>query len=157
MQELQRSPEQAFQRVQQWRGVRNRDGQKRSFFSSDRHAVSPAAQPLSRRITTNKNRLAMANVGYARVSTEEQNLDMQRFALRAGGCERIFEDLGVSAIAERRLGFDAALETLKPGDVFVVWKLDRAFRSLKQSIHTLERFENQGIAFRSLTEYIDTS
>lgn len=99
----------------------------------------------------------MANVGYARVSTEEQNLDMQLFALRASGCETIFEDWGVSAIAEQRPGFDAAIEALKPGDVLTVWKLDRAFRSLKQSIHTMEHLETRGVAFRSLTDPIDTS
>ncbi len=99
----------------------------------------------------------MANVGYARVSTEEQNLDMQLAALRESGCERIFEDWGVSAIAERRPGFEAALEVLNPGDVLTVWKFDRAFRSLKQSLQTMELLEKRGIGFRSLTDPIDTS
>jgi len=99
----------------------------------------------------------MPLISYARVSREEQNLDLQRFALKAAGCELIFEDGGVSAIAERRPGFEAALAALRPGDTFVVWKLDRAFRSLKNALHTLERFEKQGISFRSLTEHIDTS
>lgn len=99
----------------------------------------------------------MTITGYARVSTEEQNLDLQKHALAAAGCGRIFEDHGVSAIAERRPGFEAAIAALKPGDIFVIWKMDRAFRSLKQALVTLEYFEKKEVAFRSLTEHIDTS
>jgi DNA invertase Pin-like site-specific DNA recombinase len=138
--------------------VRDGDGQKRSFSSSDRHAVGAiGATPVEKESDEQESRLAMANVGYARVSKDEQNLDMQLFALRAAGCETIYEDVGVSAIAERRPGFESAVAALKPGDVFMIWKLDRAFRSLKQSIQALELFDKQGLAFRSLTEHIDTS
>lgn len=99
----------------------------------------------------------MTNVGYARVSKDDQNLDVQLYALRENGCERIFEDWGVSAIADRRPGFDAVLNMLKPGDVLTVWKLDRAFRSLKDSIQTMEWLEKRGVGFRSLSDPIDTS
>lgn len=148
----------ALSRSRREQGSRNRDGQKGSFSSSGRDAVGLIGEtPVVKENDEQETRSAMANVGYARVSTEEQNLDLQILALRASGCERIFEDRGVSAIAEPRPGFDAALETLNPGDVFVVWKLDRAFRSLKQSIHILECLEKRGVAFRSLTDPIDTS
>lgn len=99
----------------------------------------------------------MAIIGFARVSTFEQHLDLQRDALRAAGCERIFEDLGVSAIAKHRPGFEGALAALSPGDTFVIWKMDRAFRSLRQALETMEHFQRDRIAFRSLTEHIDTS
>ncbi|HEY0939242.1 MAG TPA: recombinase family protein [Steroidobacter sp.] len=99
----------------------------------------------------------MAIIGYARISTSEQHLDLQRDALRAAGCARIYEDLGVSAIAKRRPGFEGALAALRSGDTFVIWKMDRAFRSLRQALETMERFQRDSIAFRSLTEHIDTS
>jgi len=99
----------------------------------------------------------MAIIGYARVSTDEQDLELQRAALRAAGCERIFEDHGVSAAASKRPGFEAALASLEPEDTLVVWKLDRAFRKLKQSLDTLEEFEARGIYFYATTERIDTT
>lgn len=114
----------------------------------------PAATSESGR---GKDRQDMTVSGYARVSTEEQNLDLQLHALSAAGCERIFKDQGVSAIAERRPGFEEAIAALRSGDTFVIWKMDRAFRSLRQALATLEHFEAQGIKFRSLTEHIDTS
>jgi len=99
----------------------------------------------------------MAIIGYARVSTEEQNLDLQIDALKAVGCDQIFKDHGISAIAKKRLGFDQAMQTLKDGDTFVIWKLDRAFRSLHHALDMLEIFEKRQIAFRSLTNQIDTT
>lgn len=99
----------------------------------------------------------MTTIGYARVSTEEQNIDLQRFALKAARCNKIFVDDGVSAVAKKRPAFEAALAELRPGDTFVVWKLDRAFRSLRQALDTLDRFHASDIVFRSLTEHIDTS
>ncbi len=99
----------------------------------------------------------MALIGYARVSTAEQNLDLQRDALVQAGCTPIFEDEGVSAIAKQRPGFEQALDALKAGDVLVVWKMDRAFRSLKNALDTLEAFESRGVEFRCLTEAIDTT
>jgi len=99
----------------------------------------------------------MKTIGYARVSKDEQLLDLQLVALRAAQCRHIYRDDGVSAAASRRPGFEAALHSLKPGDTFVIWKVDRAFRSLKQALETMEYFARQGIAFRSLTEHVDTS
>ena len=96
-------------------------------------------------------------IGYARVSTDDQHLDLQLNALTLAGCDPIFEDRGVSATAKRRPGFERALSGLQAGDVFVVWKMDRAFRSLKNALDILEEFENRAVAFRCLTENIDTS
>ncbi|MCP5244906.1 MAG: recombinase family protein [Burkholderiales bacterium] len=96
-------------------------------------------------------------IGYARVSTEDQHLDLQLNALQLAGCNAIFEDRGVSATAKQRPGFEQALFSLQAGDVFVVWKMDRAFRSLKNALDILEEFENRDVAFRCLTENIDTS
>lgn len=70
---------------------------------------------------------------------------------------RIFEDEGISAVARVRPGFKLATEMLCPGDTFVVWKMDRAFRSLRNALDTLEEFEKRGIEFRSLTEQIDST
>lgn len=96
-------------------------------------------------------------IGYARISTEDQHLDLQLNALKLTGCSVIFEDRGVSATAKQRPGFEKALSYLQTGDVFVVWKMDRAFRSLKNALNILEEFENRAIEFRCLTEDIDTT
>lgn len=96
-------------------------------------------------------------IGYARVSTEEQNLALQRDALQSFGCEAIFEDHGISAVAKRRPGFDDALAALTPGDTFVIWKMDRAFRSLRNALDLLEDLEARGVEFVSLTDMIDTT
>jgi len=99
----------------------------------------------------------MAFVGYARVSTDEQNLDLQRNALQDARCDLVFEDDGYSAIDTHRPGFALALDALNTGDVLVVWKMDRAFRSLKNALDTLEVFEAKGFELRCLTEPIDTT
>ena len=96
-------------------------------------------------------------IGYARVSTEDQHLDLQIDALKLAGCSSIFEDHGLSATAKRRPGFEQALASLQAGGIFVVWKMDRAFRSLKNALDILEEFENRAIEFRCLTEDIDTT
>lgn len=99
----------------------------------------------------------MALIGYARVSTGEQNLNLQRDALKAAGCTAIFEDCGISAVGKTRPGFDKALLTLERGDHFIIWKMDRAFRSLRHALDLLELFETRGIEFCSLTDQIDTT
>ncbi|MCR9196587.1 MAG: recombinase family protein [Hyphomonas sp.] len=96
------------------------------------------------------------NIGYARVSTDEQNLNLQIDALTAAGCDRIFRDEGVSATAKSRPQFTAALNALEPGDRLVIWKMDRAFRSLLDALKVLDGLEQRGNAFHSLTEAIDT-
>lgn len=95
-------------------------------------------------------------IGYTRISTEEQNPDLQRRSLEGAGCERIFEDQ-VSATASRRPGLDQALASLGEGDVLVVWRLDRLGRSLPHLIETINRIGDKGAGFRSLTESIDTT
>lgn len=96
------------------------------------------------------------NIGYARVSTEEQNLDLQRAALTQAGCEPVFEDQ-VSGMALQRPGLDQALARLGAGDILVVWRLDRLGRSLPHLIETIRLIGDRGAGFRSLTESIDTT
>ena len=96
-------------------------------------------------------------IGYARVSTDEQNLDLQRAALEAAGCERVFEDFGISGTDFTRPGLAAALAALGPGDVLAVWKLDRLGRSLGQLITMIDRLGKAGAGFQSLSEAIDTT
>lgn len=97
-------------------------------------------------------------IGYARVSTQEQNLDLQINALHAAGCKKIFTEKASGAQRDRPQ-LKAALEYMRANedDTLVVWKLDRLARSLRQLIDTVEKLEKQGIAFKSLTEAIDTS
>lgn len=95
-------------------------------------------------------------VGYARVSTEDQNPDLQLKALKATGCKKVFVEKASGALRERP-ELSAALEYARKGDMLVVWKLDRLARSLKQLIETIESLETRKIGFRSLTEAIDTT
>lgn len=96
-------------------------------------------------------------IGYARVSTEEQNLNLQVDALEESGCERIFKDEGISGATNHRKGFEEALKAIKPGDTLMVWKLDRLGRSLQHLISVIENLGANGIGFRSLSEAIDTT
>ena len=96
-------------------------------------------------------------IGYARVSTDEQHLDLQLDALKEAGCTRIFTDQGISAVSRKREGFENALCRLKAGDVLVIWKMDRAFRSLRHALDVLEDLEARGVEFSSLTDHIDTT
>lgn len=98
-------------------------------------------------------------IGYARVSTEEQNLDLQVEALTAAGCDRIITDRAKSGAtaAQNRTGFSEAMDLLGKGDLLVVWKLDRVGRSIADLIHLLKLFGDRGIEFRSLTDGIDTT
>ena len=95
-------------------------------------------------------------IGYARVSTQEQNPELQTDALKAADCERIFTEKASGAQRDRP-ELTAALSHLRAGDALVVWKLDRLARSLKQLIETVEALAQLGIGFVSLTEAIDTS
>jgi DNA invertase Pin-like site-specific DNA recombinase len=95
-------------------------------------------------------------IGYARVSTHEQNLDLQRDALKAAGCQKIIEDTA-SGGKVRRDGLERARELLRTGDVLVVWRLDRLGRSLKHLIELMGELEGEGIGFQSVTEAIDTT
>lgn len=95
-------------------------------------------------------------IGYARVSTRDQNLDLQVAALKAAGCEQIFTDKASGASADRK-GLDAALSHSRQGDAFVVWKLDRLGRSVKHLVDFVGRLQERGIDFVSLTDGIDTA
>ncbi len=99
----------------------------------------------------------MSLVGYARVSTHDQNPALQLDALRLAGCAKIFEDRGVSGAKTDRSGLAAALSYVRDGDVLVVWKLDRLGRSMPHLVETVGALENRGIGLRSLTEAIDTT
>ncbi len=101
-------------------------------------------------------RAAMALIGYARVSTAEQDTALQTDALHKAGCERVFEDTASGAKADRP-GLADVLAYLRDGDVLVVWRLDRLGRSLPHLIETVGKLEARGVGFRSLTENIDTT
>jgi DNA invertase Pin-like site-specific DNA recombinase len=94
-------------------------------------------------------------IGYARVSTLEQNLDLQIDALEKAGCEKIFTDK--MSGAKTRPGLDEALTFLRPGDVLVVWKLDRLGRRTVKLIQLIEELKERGIGFKSLSNAIDTT
>jgi DNA invertase Pin-like site-specific DNA recombinase len=96
------------------------------------------------------------NIGYARVSTQDQTLNLQKDALEKAGCKKIFTDTASGAKAERK-GLDEALEYLREGDTLVVWRLDRLGRSLKHLIETISQLDTRKIGFKSLTENIDTT
>ena len=94
-------------------------------------------------------------IGYARVSTQDQNLEMQTGALHKAGCKKIFEDRASGSRAER-LGLAHARESLRAGDTLVVWKLDRLGRSVKHLVDLVGELQEQGVQFKSLTDSIDT-
>jgi DNA invertase Pin-like site-specific DNA recombinase len=97
-------------------------------------------------------------IGYARVSKNEQNLDLQRDALIKAGCREkdIFTDK-ITGTKQERNGLTQALTHLREGDTFVVWRLDRLGRSLKHLIETVTNLHVRNIAFQSITEHIDTA
>jgi DNA invertase Pin-like site-specific DNA recombinase len=94
--------------------------------------------------------------GYARVSTDDQNADMQHAALKRDRCRKIFTDDGLSGATTKRPSLLRCLKTLQRGDTLVVWKLDRLGRSLRDLIAMLDDLRERGVKFRSLTEQIDT-
>jgi DNA invertase Pin-like site-specific DNA recombinase len=94
-------------------------------------------------------------IGYVRVSTNDQNTDLQRNALVSAGCEQIFEDK-ISGKSTDRPGLKKAMKALKAGDSLVVWKLDRLGRSVRHLIGLIEDLKGKGVHFRSLTDSIDT-
>lgn len=95
-------------------------------------------------------------IGYARVSTQDQTLDLQKDALENIGCSKIFTDT-ISGAQTERSGLTEALEYVRAGDSLVVWKLDRLGRSLKHLIETITNLNNRKIGFQSITENIDTT
>ncbi|EJI5073158.1 recombinase family protein [Salmonella enterica] len=98
----------------------------------------------------------MAKIGYIRVSTNDQNTDLQRNALISAECEQIFDDK-MSGTKANRPGLKRALKALKTGDTLVVWKLDRLGRSVKNLVGLISELHERKIHFQSLTDSIDTS
>jgi DNA invertase Pin-like site-specific DNA recombinase len=94
-------------------------------------------------------------IGYARVSTQDQNLDLQIDALTKAGCKKLFDDK-ISGSSKERPGLTKALEMLREGDTLVVWKLDRLGRSVKNLVDLVSDLHKQGVQFKSLTDAIDT-
>lgn len=95
-------------------------------------------------------------IGYARVSTSDQSLNLQKDALQVAGCGQLFTDV-VSGVRAERPGLGAALQACRPGDILVVWKLDRLGRSLPDLVQTIGKLAERGIGFQSLQEQIDTT
>lgn len=99
----------------------------------------------------------MGSIGYARVSTADQNSDLQYAALKAAGCQTIFTDHGVSGSRARRPELDRMLGHLRDGDEVVVWKLDRLGRNTRHLLALIDDLERRGVHFRSVTEGISTT
>lgn len=95
-------------------------------------------------------------IGYARVSTQDQSPALQTDALSAAGCEEVFQDKATGATRERP-ELTACIRSLRAGDTLVVWKLDRLARSLKDLVEIVDDLQKRNVAFRSLTEAIDTT
>jgi DNA invertase Pin-like site-specific DNA recombinase len=95
-------------------------------------------------------------IGYARVSTQDQNLDLQIDALTQAGCKKLFQEK-MSGSRAARPEFSKALEALREGDTLVVWKLDRLGRSVKNLVDLVGELHKQGVQFKSLTDAIDTA
>jgi DNA invertase Pin-like site-specific DNA recombinase len=96
-------------------------------------------------------------IGYARVSTEDQNLDLQIAALNAAGCSRLFSDHGISGSQFSRPGLKSALDALSAGDTLVVWRLDRLGRTLRKLVELIDELGARNVEFFSLTECINTT
>lgn len=117
-------------------------------------------EPVLRELLANPAGVALPDgvlIGYARVSTEDQRLDMQLDALRRAGVadENIYSEQ-VSGAAKKRPELERAFRALRPGDTLVVWRMDRVARSLRDLLDRMDKLEKRRVGFRSLTESIDT-
>ena len=95
-------------------------------------------------------------IGYARVSTKEQNLDLQIDALKQDGCEKIYSEV-ISSVKAERIELQAMITNLRKGDVIVIWKLDRLGRSLKNLVELITQFTQLDVGLKSLNDHIDTT
>lgn len=96
------------------------------------------------------------DLGYARVSTSDQSMDLQVDALKKAGCREVFQDIGSGAKASRE-GLEKMLLYARPGDTVVVWRLDRLGRSLRNLVELIAQLQARGVGFKSLQENIDTT
>lgn len=99
----------------------------------------------------------MAKIGYARVSSSDQNLDLQIDALQAAGCEAIYEEKMSGRSVAGRTELEQCRKALRRGDTLVVWRLDRLGRNLRDLLEIVGSLEDEGVAFESLSDRIDTS
>ena len=113
---------------------------------------SPAPSPSAHHAATATGH----KIGYARVSTRDQNLDLQTAALKQAQCDRIFEET-MSGAKRARPELERTLDHLRSGDTLVVWKLDRLGRSVKDLVELVGELEKRGVHFQSVTDNIDTS
>lgn len=118
------------------------------FYSS----VRPFDEHRVRHTTPTRMR-----IGYARVSTDDQHLDLQLAALKNAGCDNVFTDQGISGARFSRPGLEQAMTKLSKGDTLIVWRLDRLGRSLTKLVELVDELGARGIQFVSLTECIDTT
>jgi DNA invertase Pin-like site-specific DNA recombinase len=95
-------------------------------------------------------------IGYARISTDDQHLNLQHDALQKAGCEKVYSDQQSGATTERP-GLSTVFDVLRPGDTLVIWRLDRLGRSLKHLIHLVEQLDKREVGLKSLQENIDTT
>ena len=95
-------------------------------------------------------------IGYARVSTKDQSLNLQKDALKKAGCQKIYSEQ-ISGTKTDRANLDEMIEHLRQGDIIVVWKLDRLGRSLRDLINLISKFQDLGVEFKSLQDNIDTT
>ncbi len=95
-------------------------------------------------------------IGYARVSTQDQNLELQLNALKKIGCKKFYQDQ-ISGAKNNRPGLQLALEVLRKGDTLVVWKLDRLGRTVKGLVDLVNKLHQNGTHFKSITDNVDTS
>ncbi len=95
-------------------------------------------------------------IGYARVSTKDQNLDLQIDALKKEGCEKIYSEI-ISSVKSERVQLQAMITSLRKGDVIIIWKLDRLGRSLKNLVDLINQFIKQEVGLKSLNDHIDTT
>lgn len=129
---------------------------KNSSENSHAKSVAKTSPKKTKRQQPVKDSRAGIRIGYARVSTDDQNLALQQDALGVAGCQTIYEE-SASGKSAARLELDNCLKALRPGDSLVVWRLDRLGRSLSDLVAIITGLDERSIGFESLTEKIDSN